>query len=169
MKRIFMLVTTALIMHTSHAAESTAFQKLQGFLASKSFSATDAGNKISEKISIEQKGSAIVFHQVLGSSGSEGSVDVEMDWTLTASLLLGAKKEKHEFSDATVKISLVSESGAEIFPFSSVTRMKTRDGRSATERDSGKSDKVGISFSSQKEASEFIVLYEAFITELKKG
>ena len=153
----------------ANAAGPSAFEKLQSFLASKSFAATDAGNKVTEKITVERNGTEIVFHQVLGSVGDDGSVYVEIDWALSISLLLSAKIEKHEFADKTLKISLVSESGADVLPFSSVTRMKTRDGRSGTERNSGKSDKLGISFTTQKEASEFLLLYESFVAELKKG
>jgi hypothetical protein len=155
-------------MQMIHAEDQSAFQKFQAFLASKTSSALDAGNTVSERITVERKNGNIIFHQTVCSESPEGTVEVPMKWSLTIPLFLAAKVEKHEFFDKTVQISFVSEDGAQIFPYEGTTIMRTKDGHSTSETKSGKADKFGISFKSQKEADDFMSLYKNLIEELKK-
>lgn len=150
-----------------HAENTTAFSKFQALLSEKTFETKDAGNLVSERITVEKNNGKILFNQTISSSGRQGSVEVRMTWPLDIPLFLSAKIEKHEFYDKTVKISFVSESGAEIFPYNGTTTFRTTDGRTASENQSGKAERFGISFNNQKEVEEFLALYNDLIRDLK--
>src|SRR5438874_467103 len=144
--RLLAGVTLLCLSQLLHGAEHSAFRELQAFLAAKIFTAKDAGNTVSERISVDRDGENLIFAQNLHSDGPEGAVEVALKWRVPIPLFLGAKTEKQEFFDKTVKISFVSESRAEVFPFEGTTTMRTRDGQSASEPKSGKADNFGISF-----------------------
>ena len=161
-------IILTLLIQMIHADDQSAFQKFQVFLASKTFSAVDAGNTVSERITVERKEGNIIFNQTVRSEGPEGIVEVAMKWSLPIQLFLAAMIEKHEFFDKIMQISLVSKNGAQIFPYEGTTVMRTKDGRSTSETKSGMADKFGISFRGQKEAEDFMSLYKNLTEELRK-